>query len=59
MSFNSCTWRTVRLIGTHTDGQPTFLPYDPMSYLVFFGDDDPLERDCEWWTGAMVGRRGP
>jgi hypothetical protein len=28
-----------------------------MSYLVFFPTDDKLERDYEWWTGAMVTRR--
>jgi len=54
--FNSGTWRTVHQIGTHTSGRPTFLPYDAMSYIVFFGDDDPLGREFEWWTGAMVGR---
>jgi len=27
-----------------------------MSYLVFFPSDDPLKRDYEWWTGALVPR---
>jgi hypothetical protein len=25
---------------------------------VFFPDDDKLEREYEWWTGAMVTRTG-
>lgn len=53
--FNTGTWRTVHQIGTHTEGRPTFLAYDAMTYLVFFPDGDPLGRDYEWWTGAMVG----
>ena len=53
--FNTGTWRTVHQIGTHMDGRPTFLPYDAMTYLVFFPTGDPLGRDYEWWTGAMVG----
>ena len=27
-----------------------------MSYLVFFPTDDPMRRDFEWWTGALVAR---
>jgi hypothetical protein len=53
--FNTGTWRTVHQIGTHMGGRPTFLPYDAMTYLVFFPQGDPLGRDYEWWTGAMVG----
>ena len=53
--FNTGTWRTVHQIGTHMSGRPTFLPYDAMTYLVFFPSGDPLGRDYEWWTGAMVG----
>ncbi|MBW2526469.1 MAG: metallophosphoesterase [Deltaproteobacteria bacterium] len=52
--FNTGTWRTVHQIGTHMRGRPTFLAYDAMTYLVFFASDDPLQRDYEWWTGAMV-----
>jgi hypothetical protein len=26
--------------------------------LVFLPDDDKLEREYEWWTGAMVTRTG-
>ena len=54
--FNTGTWRTVHQIGNVADGRPSFLPYDAMSYLVFFPDKDPLGRDYEWWTGAMVSR---
>lgn len=53
--FNTGTWRTVHQIGTHAEGRPTFLAYDAMTYLVFFPSGDPLGRDYEWWTGAMVG----
>jgi UDP-2,3-diacylglucosamine pyrophosphatase LpxH len=53
--FNTGTWRTVHQIGTHARGRPTFLAYDAMTYLVFFPTGDPLGRDYEWWTGAMVG----
>lgn len=53
--FNTGTWRTVHQIGTHAHGRPTFLAYDAMTYLVFFPEGDPLGRDYEWWTGAMVG----
>jgi hypothetical protein len=54
--FNTGTWRSVHQIGHDLGGRPTFLPYDAMSYLVFFPDGDPLGRDFEWWTGAMVAR---
>lgn len=52
--FNTGTWRTVHQIGYGVGGRPSFLPYDAMSYLVFFPADDPMGRDYEWWTGAMV-----
>ena len=52
--FNTGTWRTVHQIGNELGGRPSFLPYDAMSYLVFFPDGDPMGRDYEWWTGAMV-----
>ncbi|MEM9074703.1 MAG: hypothetical protein AAGE52_39775, partial [Myxococcota bacterium] len=52
--FNTGTWRTVHQIGNLAGGRPSFLPYDAMSYLVFFPTGDPLGRDYEWWTGAMV-----
>ncbi|MEM9863185.1 MAG: hypothetical protein AAF938_16435, partial [Myxococcota bacterium] len=54
--FGAGTWRTVHQIGNVLPGRPTFLPYDAMSYLVFFPTGDPLGRDYEWWTGAMVPR---
>lgn len=54
--FNTGTWRTVHQIGTELEGRPSFLPYDAMSYLVFFPTSDPMGRDYEWWTGAMVAR---
>jgi UDP-2,3-diacylglucosamine pyrophosphatase LpxH len=56
--FNTGTWRTVHQIGYDVGGRPSFLPYDAMTYLVFFPGDDRLERDYEWWTGAMVSRPG-
>lgn len=54
--FNTGTWRTLHQIGHDLGGRPSFLPYDAMSYLVFFPDGDPLGRDYEWWTGALVSR---
>jgi UDP-2,3-diacylglucosamine pyrophosphatase LpxH len=54
--FNTGTWRTVHQIGHTIGGRPTFLPYDAMTYLVFFPDGDELGRDFEWWTGALVAR---
>ena len=54
--FNSGTWRTLHQIGTHAGGRPTFLPVQAMTYIVFFPDGDPLGRDFEWWTGALVAR---
>ncbi len=54
--FNTGTWRAVHQIGHDLGGRPSFLPYDAMSYLVFFPTDDKLGRDYEWWTGAMVAR---
>lgn len=57
--FNTGTWRTVHQIGVEARGRPSFLPYDAMSYLVFFPSDDPLGRDYEWWTGAMVSATSP
>ena len=52
--FNTGTWRTVHQIGHDSAGRSSFLPYDAMSFLVFFPDGDPMGRDYEWWTGAMV-----
>ncbi|NOY91591.1 MAG: hypothetical protein GXP55_10355 [Deltaproteobacteria bacterium] len=52
--FNTGTWRTVHQIGNALGGRPSFLAYDAMTYLVFFPSGDPLGRDYEWWTGAMV-----
>ena len=52
--FNTGTWRSVHQIGHDIGGRPSFLAYDAMSYLVFFPSDDPLGRDYEWWTGALV-----
>ncbi|MEZ4335903.1 MAG: hypothetical protein R3B82_04685 [Sandaracinaceae bacterium] len=54
--FNTGTWRSVHQIGHGVGGRPTFLPYDAMSYLVFFPDGDELGRDFEWWNGALVSR---
>lgn len=54
--FNTGTWRTVHQIGHDLRGRPTFLPYDAMSYLVFFPDGDALGRAYEWWTGALVSK---
>jgi UDP-2,3-diacylglucosamine pyrophosphatase LpxH len=54
--FNTGTWRSVHQIGHGVGGRPAFLPYDAMSYLVFFPNGDPLGRDYEWWTGALVAR---
>ncbi len=55
--FNTGTWRTLHQIGHDLGGRPSFLPYDAMSYLVFFPDGDPMGRDYEWWTGAMIATR--
>ena len=54
--FNTGTWRTVHQIGHTVGGRPTFLPYDAMTYLVFFPDGDDMGRDFEWWTGALVAK---
>ena len=54
--FNTGTWRAVHQIGHDLGGRPSFLPYDAMSYLVFFPTGDKLGREYEWWTGAMVAR---
>ena len=55
--FNTGTWRTVHQIGYDVGGRPSFLPYDAMTYLVFFPQSDTLGRDYEWWTGALVAQR--
>jgi UDP-2,3-diacylglucosamine pyrophosphatase LpxH len=52
--FNTGTWRAVHQIGHDIGGRPSFLAYDAMTYVVFFPTGDPLGRDYEWWTGAMV-----
>ena len=54
--FNTGTWRAAHQIGHDLGGRPSFLPYDAMSYLVFFPDGDKLGREYEWWTGASVAR---
>lgn len=52
--FNTGTWRAVHQIGHDLGGRPSFLAYDAMTYVVFFPTGDPMGRDYEWWTGAMV-----
>jgi UDP-2,3-diacylglucosamine pyrophosphatase LpxH len=52
--FNLGTWRTVHQLG-HL-GTPSFMQFDAMGYLAFFGTDDPLERELEWWQGAVIPR---
>ncbi len=52
--FNLGTWRTVHQLG-HV-GTPSYLPFDAMGYLAFFGPDDPLGRELEWWQGAVLSR---
>ncbi|HVK84024.1 MAG TPA: metallophosphoesterase [Kofleriaceae bacterium] len=54
--FNTGTWRAVHQIGHDLGGRPSFLAYDAMTYVVFFPTGDPLGRDYEWWTGAMVAK---
>lgn len=56
--FNTGTWRAVHQIGHDLGGRPSFLAYDAMTYVVFFPTGDPLGRDYEWWTGAMVAHGG-
>ena len=55
--FNTGTWRAVHQIGHDLGGRPSFLAYDAMSYLVFFPTGDAMNRDYEWWTGALVANR--
>lgn len=50
--FNTGTWRTLHQLGNVARGKPSFLAFDAMAYLVFFGNDDPLSREFEWWQGA-------
>ena len=52
--FNVGTWRPVHQLGHVRKGQPAFLAYDAMAYLVFFDPGDPLGRDFEWWQGAAT-----
>ncbi len=52
--FNTGTWRAVHQIGHDLGGRPSFLAYDAMTYVAFFPTGDPIGRDYEWWTGAMV-----
>jgi UDP-2,3-diacylglucosamine pyrophosphatase LpxH len=52
--FNLGTWRTVHELG-HL-GTPSFMPFDAMGYLAFFGKNDPLGRELEWWQGAVLPR---
>jgi UDP-2,3-diacylglucosamine pyrophosphatase LpxH len=54
--FNTGTWRTVHQMGHTLRGRPAFIPVEAMSYVAFFGENDDLGRDFEWWTGAMVAR---
>lgn len=52
--FNVGTWRTVHQLGH--EGAPSFMPFDAMGYLAFFGKGDPLGRELEWWQGAVLPR---
>ena len=52
--FNVGTWRTVHQLGH--EGTPSFMPFDAMGYLAFFGKSDPLGRELEWRQGAVLPR---
>lgn len=52
--FNVGTWRTVHQLGH--EGTASFMAFDAMGYLAFFGKDDPMGRELEWWQGAVLPR---
>jgi UDP-2,3-diacylglucosamine pyrophosphatase LpxH len=51
--FNTGTWRRVFRQAQFTGGQTEFIPFDMMTYLAFFQNDERKGRAYEAWSGAL------
>lgn len=51
--LNSGTWRPYHQLAKHHPKQEQFVPYQLMTYIAFYQDDERGGRRYESWTGAL------
>jgi len=51
--INSGTWRPYHQLAEHHPQEEQFVPYQLMTYLAFFKDDERGGRRFEAWSGAL------
>jgi len=53
MCFNTGTWHTYYDLAVSNPGEEKFIPYQILSYLSFYKDDQRGGRRFEAWTGSL------
>ena len=53
MCFNTGTWHTYYDLAVNNPGEEKFIPYQVLSYLSFYKDDQRSGRRYETWTGSL------
>lgn len=51
--INSGTWRAVHEMAAADLKRPEFVGYKVMTYLVFYKEDERVDREFETWSGAL------
>jgi UDP-2,3-diacylglucosamine pyrophosphatase LpxH len=51
--FNSGTWHTYFDLATYKPGEQKFIPYEVLTYLTFFKEDERKGSQYETWTGTF------
>ena len=51
--INSGTWRPYHQLAKHHPQEEQFVPYQLMTYLAFYADDERGGRRYESWSGAL------
>ncbi len=52
--FNSGTWHAYDALAVKDPDQEKFVPFDAMTYLAFYKDDERNGRRYETWTGSFA-----
>jgi UDP-2,3-diacylglucosamine pyrophosphatase LpxH len=53
MYINSGTWHTYFDLATHKPEEQKFIPYQVLTYLAFYKDDESAGRRFETWSGTF------
>jgi hypothetical protein len=53
MCLNTGTWHTYYDLAVHNPGEEKFIPYQVLSYLSFYKDDQRGGRRFEAWSGSL------